>query len=325
MRTLFEQFPDFVIPSFGLHPWRIQAVLQQRQQCEPPDQATAGTSSGGGNGGGGGCCVGGGAWASELEAHLQKYPGAGVGECGLDKAIVKQVPLQQQEEILRFHLQLAASYNRPITLHCVGCWDRLPAVLKQKQKEETGNVKRRARKTAANVESISSSEAPHQQQPPASASNRVTAAAIILHSCNSLPKEMVAAFTKLPLNNVYYSVAAGRTALSPKLLALVATIPPDRLLLETDSPDQLSAALAREYYQPQTTHAQQQQQCEDNSQSSTFTVQNSISGELALTLSYNEPALVRQHCITLAAALKMVPSELAQRTLDNARRAFLSR
>ncbi len=83
-------------PSFGLHPW--QADFE-------------------------------GDWAQELERLLQNNPNAGVGECGLD-SLLSEVPLAQQLETLRIHIQLASEYQRPITLHLLGkVWQPIQAEL----------------------------------------------------------------------------------------------------------------------------------------------------------------------------------------------------
>jgi hypothetical protein len=50
--------------------------------------------------------------------YIQTY----IGECGLDRAIIKDVSMELQCEILRKHIEIAAKYSRPVTIHCVGVY-----------------------------------------------------------------------------------------------------------------------------------------------------------------------------------------------------------
>lgn len=86
-----ERRPEKVIPAFGLHPWHT---------AKAPEN-----------------------WAEILEAYLQKYPGALVGECGLD-GYKNQSP-EPQNAIFQKQLNLAAQYNRPVLIHAVKCQDDL--------------------------------------------------------------------------------------------------------------------------------------------------------------------------------------------------------
>lgn len=52
-----------------------------------------------------------------------------IGECGLDK--LRGVTLNEQLEILRQQVQLAAQLNKPLILHCVKAFDELIALKKQ--------------------------------------------------------------------------------------------------------------------------------------------------------------------------------------------------
>eukprot|EP01036_Dinobryon_divergens_P031450 gene31450-40848_t len=235
----------------------------------------------------------------QLEQSLQRCATAGVGECGLDRNIIaagkpekasKQQPLESlpigdtkltgstiptmvdmdlQMKILSWHLEIAAEYRRPVTIHCVsGCWDHLLRLLKDKDMTST----------------VMSGRIP----------------SIILHSCHSLPVDMLPAFfsavgdtyalkkhaqststTTSKLKNrkekgepipefqiiessptsssehsptsrddegdnsdsgshcrLYFSMS-GRVFGSPKGIRLARSVPFSRLLLESDSPDQL--------------------------------------------------------------------------------------
>jgi TatD DNase family protein len=248
VRALHEAHQEAVVPSFGLHPWWVAKYLQQAsiEGGEEP-------------------------WVVELEALLRRYPAAHVGECGLDKAVLKDgVSYALQEDVLRRHLQLAGRYGRALTVHCVaGCWDRLLTLLKAEQMGVDKFARKAAKADAQDAfEGISSMPT-----------------SIILHSCNTLPKDMVSRFTEV--RNVYFSISGGgRAGLSAKTIALALAVPNDRLLLETDSPDQLPAALR------------------------------------GCGVQCNEPALLRYHCGVLAAALGEPPAQLAKRTSDNAARAY---
>ena len=60
--------------------------------------------------------------------------------------------------------------------------------------------------------------------------------AYVLHSCNSLSVQMADDFLKIP--SVYFSFS-GRALSANKECKLASRIPLDRILVETDSPDQL--------------------------------------------------------------------------------------
>ena len=252
---LHEQFPRDVVPSFGLHPWWIhrynQHISSENDHVETSKQQVAVTQPM--------------SWMDQLEELLQRFPSAGVGECGLDKAVKKDVTLDEQESILIAHIQLATKYQRALTVHCVsGCWDQLLAILKR-----------------------------HKKYLPRS---------IILHSCNTLPVPLVPVFTTQ--GEVYFSIAANRAGPgASKLVALLAAIPRDRLLIETDSPDQLHSALRM------------------NSKFSASGEEN-MNEEEAVCIQYNEPALLIYHCGALAKSMNIPTEELALLTRSNVRRAY---
>jgi TatD DNase family protein len=87
----------WVRPSFGLHPWHVAA--------RSPD------------------------WLATLEHWLRTFPGAGVGEIGLDRWIENpDVPTQ----VSCFHAQLALAvkWQRPATIHCLRAWGLLEETLR---------------------------------------------------------------------------------------------------------------------------------------------------------------------------------------------------
>ena len=212
--SLTERYPGFVRPQFGLHPWWISRYAGKATggtaATQGPCCGEADANSGAGAGAAAGEAAGAAekgaatvkvdpAWEAELEGLLTRFPAAGVGECGLDKAIKADVPLELQVEIMRRHCEIAERHGRPVTVHCVGCWGRLQEVLRE-----------------------------FQTTP------------VVLHSVNSCPPE-VASMIVSSQSNVFFSFT-GRS-LIPRVRQLIEAVPGDRILLETDSPDQLLPSL----------------------------------------------------------------------------------
>lgn len=90
--ALARAHPDLVVPSFGLHPW-----------------LAAGRSP---------------AWLETLGALLDRFPGAGIGECGLDRWM-RGYDLNDQLGVFLSQLSLAAERERPISIHCLQAWGPL--------------------------------------------------------------------------------------------------------------------------------------------------------------------------------------------------------
>jgi TatD DNase family protein len=86
---------DFVIPSYGVHPWHVSQCTSQ--------------------------------WRDKLERRLDRQPVA-VGEIGLDRWI-PEPDLPRQEEIFVTQMQIAAERNLPVTIHCLKAWGRLLELL----------------------------------------------------------------------------------------------------------------------------------------------------------------------------------------------------
>lgn len=86
----------WVRPAFGLHPWFVRE--------RSPD------------------------WLATLRAQLLAFPGAAVGEIGLDRWI-ENPDLEAQEACLRAQLALAVELDRPACLHCLRAWGWLGEVL----------------------------------------------------------------------------------------------------------------------------------------------------------------------------------------------------
>jgi TatD DNase family protein len=89
---LAERFSGYVHPSFGLHPWKVKDRPRN--------------------------------WLDQLTKHLQKFPSAGVGECGLDRWI-KDHDIDDQRSVFRTQLELAVDLERPCTIHCLKAWGPL--------------------------------------------------------------------------------------------------------------------------------------------------------------------------------------------------------
>ncbi len=83
---------SWLLPSFGLHPWRVP---------QRPDS-----------------------WLTALAALLQRFPQAAVGEIGLD-AWIEGHDLADQGTVLAAQLELATAHQRPATIHCVRAWEPL--------------------------------------------------------------------------------------------------------------------------------------------------------------------------------------------------------
>jgi Tat protein secretion system quality control protein TatD with DNase activity len=116
--------------------------------------------------------------------------------------------MEVQCDILRRHIEIAAKYGRPVTIHCVGAWGHLLEVINTHEKKckkihENENEK-------MGVDEI----------------GRVPA--YILHSCNSMKLDMVQGFSKIP--SVYFSLS-GRYSSAAKEGKLASRIALNRLLL----------------------------------------------------------------------------------------------
>jgi TatD DNase family protein len=85
----------WVIPSYGIHPWRL------RERAEN--------------------------WEALLRARLDE--GGAVGEIGLDRW-KEGADLEDQEAVFRAQLRLAAERNLPATIHCLRAWGALWDILR---------------------------------------------------------------------------------------------------------------------------------------------------------------------------------------------------
>jgi len=162
--ALARDYPGFVLPSFGYHPW----YLGERTLS----------------------------WREKLVEFLDRTPGAAVGEIGLDRW-KPELAYDGQEEVFVTQLRLAAERNVAASIHCLQTWGRLLELLRSHPRPARG---------------------------------------FLLHSYGG-PVEMVAPLAKLgacfsfPGYFMHERKVRQREAFK--------AVPIDRLLIETDAPDQL--------------------------------------------------------------------------------------
>ncbi|MGB0579312.1 MAG: TatD family hydrolase [Limisphaerales bacterium] len=169
---------DFIIPSFGYHPWYL-------------DQHTPN-------------------WETRLNAHLDAVPSA-VGEIGLDRWM-KNADDELQEQMFVTQLHIAAERNLPVSIHCLKAWGQLLDLLQDNPRPERG---------------------------------------FLLHSYGG-SAEMIPRFAEL---GGYFSIS-GYFAHERKAKQLnnFRTVPPDRLLIETDAPDMWPPDPVNRFPQPEVNH-----------------------------------------------------------------------
>jgi TatD DNase family protein len=109
----------FVVPSFGLHPWNV-------------GNATV-------------------SWRDALRRQLDADPRAVIGEIGIDRWILdrakpddsrlaglRRAPLEEQLEVFRWQLALAAERNLPASIHCLDAWGALLDTLRGAARPKRG-------------------------------------------------------------------------------------------------------------------------------------------------------------------------------------------
>jgi TatD DNase family protein len=89
------QCHPWVIPSYGIHPWRIKERAEN--------------------------------WETLLRKHLDK--GGAIGEIGLDRWKAGY-DFPDQEAVFRSQLRLAAERNLPATIHCLRAWGALWEIIR---------------------------------------------------------------------------------------------------------------------------------------------------------------------------------------------------
>ncbi len=150
VEELANSFPRHVKPSFGLHPWYIDSSVLHSDTGKSISMTLS-------------YCITlsvGNSWYSQLEDYLCRIPHAGVGECGIDKNVLKKqqqslsqspsytgvppITMEDQIDILKRHIDLAVKYQRVLTLHCVsGCWGQLLQIFQSLEGKIEGKRKRK--------------------------------------------------------------------------------------------------------------------------------------------------------------------------------------
>ena len=97
---LAETHSGFVLPSFGLHPWKVNDRSDD--------------------------------WLATLREYLERFPNAGVGEIGLDRWIEGH-DIEDQLVVFQDQLSLAVELDRPCTIHCLRAWGQLLKELKSRE------------------------------------------------------------------------------------------------------------------------------------------------------------------------------------------------
>jgi len=120
---LARQYPDCVIPAFGLHPWYVHERTPE--------------------------------WKANLNRFLDEVPGAVVGEIGMDRWILdcppsaragiapewashQAAPLDEQAEVFREQMRMAEERNVPASIHCLQAWGPLTEVLRKEPRPACG-------------------------------------------------------------------------------------------------------------------------------------------------------------------------------------------
>lgn len=117
--TAAVETPISLYPSFGLHPWNAGN--------RTPD------------------------WERLLMLQLEAYPHAGIGEIGLDRWMLdrarsddprliglRRAPLEEQIDVFRLQLSLAAEQNRAASIHCLDAFGPLYDVLRSTPRPKRG-------------------------------------------------------------------------------------------------------------------------------------------------------------------------------------------
>lgn len=89
---LARQFPDFVHPAFGVHPWHAHTARP--------------------------------GWQDRLHEMLTAFPTASLGECGID-SWVSSPSIEVQIPVFLDHLRIAREFGRFLTIHCLKAWGHL--------------------------------------------------------------------------------------------------------------------------------------------------------------------------------------------------------
>jgi TatD DNase family protein len=258
--ALAARFP-WVRPSYGLHPW---------------DVGNASPS-----------------WRETLLRTLDANPHASVGEVGLDRWILerarpddprlaglRRAPLDEQVAAFCWQLRVAAERNLPVTIHCLDAWGALAAALRQTPLPPRGFLLHAYGGSAAMAREFAA------------------LGAYFSFNGNFLPPS-----STHPSDDKLLGGAAGDdakrhllrdTARARRYADVFATLPRDRLLVETDAPAMPLPAARRAYSLP----------------------------DLADGTHVNHPASLAAAYAGLAEILHLPPAELVAQVAANFERFF---
>lgn len=102
---LAEDYPDFVLPAFGLHPWFVSKRSSD--------------------------------WLDVLQTYLDRFPEASVGECGLDRWI-DEPGIDEQFECFLPQIRLARENGRALTIHALKAWGPLMEAFEREDPPSVG-------------------------------------------------------------------------------------------------------------------------------------------------------------------------------------------
>jgi Tat protein secretion system quality control protein TatD with DNase activity len=203
------------VAALGVHPWYVPEIEHDEED----------------------------AWLATLERQLQAHPGVAVGEIGLCKVAKwvrtsengKATALARQRHVLEQQLDLAAAYQRPVSLHCVQQQAALLDILKIRTARATTEAARRAALpptlalhsfsgTAHHVQQLLQWEAFLAGRPPKHAKQKASAE----HATTAAPPLVYFGIS----HAVNYGMASAKARRQGR--AAIRCIPLDRLLAESD-------------------------------------------------------------------------------------------
>ena len=94
--ALAREFPGFVFPAYGIHPWHADAAAE--------------------------------GWEERLRERLLSDPAASVGEVGVD-GWVESPPMEVQLPVFVKQAEIAAEMGLVMTVHCLKAWEPLFAAM----------------------------------------------------------------------------------------------------------------------------------------------------------------------------------------------------
>jgi len=103
--ALARRFPELVVPAFGLHPWHVSKRTP--------------------------------AWRTTWENLLREFPGAAVGEVGLDRWI-PDYDWDDQVAVFLEQWRVAVATDRPVEVHCLKAFGHLEVLLRDEPKPARG-------------------------------------------------------------------------------------------------------------------------------------------------------------------------------------------